>query len=95
MHIENLIQNYIAENLLFCSNGYEYNNDASFLKEGIIDSMGVMELVTFVSDTFGIQVEPYEVLPENFDSVNKLAAFIRRKKAGINQNASLLMAEAV
>jgi acyl carrier protein len=95
MHIENLIQKYIAENLLFSSEGYAYDNDASFLQEGIIDSMGVMELVTFVSTTFAIQVEPHEVLPENFDSVNKLAEFIRRKEAAKPQSARVQTAEAV
>jgi acyl carrier protein len=85
MQIENLIQKYIAENLLFSGEGFEYSNDASFLQEGIVDSMGVMELVTFVSGTFGIQIDPAEVLLENFDSVNKLAAFIRRAQGAKRQ----------
>jgi acyl carrier protein len=80
METKNLIKKYIAENLLFSSEGFEYDDNASFLQEGIIDSMGVMELVTFVSANFGIQIDPSEVLPENFDSVNKLAAFIQRKQ---------------
>lgn len=64
---------------MFNDRGFEYDNDASFLREGIIDSMGVMELVTFVGATFGIQIDPKDVTVENFDSVNKLAGFIRRK----------------
>ncbi len=80
MQIESEIKQYVAENLLFSDNGYPYDNDASFLREGIIDSMGVMELVTHVSTTYGLQIESHEVLPDNFDSVSKLAGFIRRKQ---------------
>ncbi len=80
MQIETEIRDYIAENLLFREDGYPYDNDASFLREGVIDSMGVMELVTYVGKAYGIQIEPHEVVPDNFDSVNKLSGFIRRKK---------------
>ncbi|HZQ48570.1 MAG TPA: acyl carrier protein, partial [Verrucomicrobiae bacterium] len=79
MKIEAQIQEYVSRNLLFSDDAFHYDNDASFLREGIIDSMGVMDLVAFVRTDFGIQVDPKDVTPENFDSVNKLAGFIRRK----------------
>ena len=82
MKIEADIRAYIAANLLFSDEGFQYTDDVSFLREGIIDSLGVMELVTFVGTQFGIQVEPHEVTPENFDSVTKLAAYVRRKQGG-------------
>jgi acyl carrier protein len=77
--IEESIRNYIAENILFSGNGYGYSDDASFLEEGIVDSMGIMELVMFVGDTFGITVEDEELVPDNFDSVSRLASYIRLK----------------
>jgi len=77
--IEQAIRAYIAKNLLFSSNGYPYADDVSFLEEGIVDSMGIMELVMFVGETFGITVEDEELVPDNFDSVSKVAAYIRRK----------------
>jgi acyl carrier protein len=77
--IEERIRTYIAENILFSNNGYPHADDASFLEEGIIDSMGIMELVMFVDETFGINVEDEELVPDNFDSVSRLAAYIRRK----------------
>ena len=46
---------------------------------GIIDSMGIMELVMFVGDTFRITVEDEELVPDNFDSVSRLASYIRLK----------------
>ena len=77
--IEERIRAYIAENILFSGNGYPHADDTSFLEEGIVDSMGIMELVTFVDESFGITVEDEEVVPDNFDSVSRLAAYIRRK----------------
>ena len=81
MQIETKIKEYIATNLLFSQDGFNFPNEVSFLREGIVDSVGVMELVTFVQSAFGITVEQNEVTPENFDSVTKLAGFVRRKMA--------------
>ncbi len=78
--IESEIQNFVAQNLLFTGH-FPYDNNASFLREGMLDSMGVMEVVMFVTNNFRIPVEPHDVTPENFDSVNRLAAFIRRRQA--------------
>jgi acyl carrier protein len=82
MTIEDQLKDYIAKNLLFSDNGFNYEDDASFLEEGIVDSIGVMELIAFVEETFGVKVEDHEVTPDNFDSVNKLAAFLRSKLNG-------------
>ena len=76
--IEQEIRSYIAKNLLFSNNGYPYADDTSFLEEGIVDSMGIMELVMFVGETFGITVEDEELVPDNFDSVSRVADYIRR-----------------
>ena len=79
MSIEKRIRAYIAENILFSDNGYTYSDETSFLEEGIVDSMGIMELVMLVDEGFGITVEDEEVIPDNFDSISKLATYIRRK----------------
>ena len=77
--IEEKIRTYIAENILFSNNGYRYSDDASFLEEGIVDSMGIMELVMFVEESFGVTVDDEDLTPDNFDSVARLAAYIRHK----------------
>jgi acyl carrier protein len=82
MQIEPHIRQYLAENFLFSDNGYELEDEASFLEEGVVDSTGVLELVMFVEETFGIIVQDEEIVPQNFDSVSQLAAYIRRKLAG-------------
>jgi acyl carrier protein len=79
MTIEAQIKDYIAKNLLFSEDGFSYSDDTSFLQEGIVDSVGIMELVAFVEDQMGVEVEDQEIVPDNFDSVSRLAAYVRRK----------------
>jgi len=78
MSIENKIRNFIVKNLYFAED-LELGEEDSFLNEGIIDSMGAMELVAFVESEFGIKVEMSEVVVKNFDSIKQLASFVRRK----------------
>ncbi len=78
--IEEILRQYIAENILFSTQGYPYPDDASFLENGILDSMNVMELVPFVEEKWGITIEDTELIPENFDSVSGLAGFVRSKQ---------------
>jgi acyl carrier protein len=84
MPVKEQIRAFIAENFLFNPNGFDLSDDDSFLDEGVVDSTGTVELVMFVEDTFGIEVGDHEIEPENFDSVNKLAAYIQRKQNLVN-----------
>lgn len=52
---------------------------ASFLDAGIVDSTGVLEIVSFLESEFGLTIEDAEMLPENLDSIANLAAFVARK----------------
>jgi acyl carrier protein len=87
MELEKHIRQYVAENLLYVDEDFKYDNDTSFINEGLIDSMGVMELVAYVQSEFDITVEQQEMTPDNFDSVNKLVTFIRGKQAAKAQSA--------
>ncbi len=78
--IEKAARDFIARNLLYSSDGFGYSDTTSLIGEGILDSLGVVELVEFVQTQFGIKVDQQEVTPDNFDSVAKLAAFVRRKQ---------------
>lgn len=78
-HAEEIIASYIAENILFRKNGYPYAPDDSFLENGIVDSVNVLELVMFVEEKFKVRVDDSEVVPENFDSVSRLAAYVCSK----------------
>jgi acyl carrier protein len=79
MDIKKQIRQYLAENFLFSSNGFNLGDDASLLEEGIIDSTGVLELVMFVEETFNVEVSDEEIIPDNFDSVDNLAAYVEFK----------------
>jgi acyl carrier protein len=77
--LEQSIRKFIASDILYSQEGFPYADDASLLQEGVIDSLGVVELVTFVQKQYHVKVEQQEVVPDNFDSVAKLSAFVRRK----------------
>lgn len=76
------IKNYILENYLFTDDQNAVKDTDSFLEQGIIDSTGILEVVFFLEEEFGVKVEDEEMVPENLDSVNNLVAFVERKKAG-------------
>ena len=93
MSIEAVIRDYVLENFLFTSDNGQLQDNVSFLEEGIVDSTGVLELVMFVEETFGITVEDEEIVPENFDSVQKLARYARLKVGdGVPDAAQRLLA---
>lgn len=78
--IKSKIRAFIVENFLFGDdNGLK--DDTSFLEEGIIDSTGVLELVTYLEEEFEIEVEDEELIPENLDSINNLAVYLEGKIA--------------
>ncbi|MFO1305237.1 MAG: acyl carrier protein [Burkholderiales bacterium] len=82
-----LIREFIARDLLFTPGTFPYDDRASFLEEGIIDSLGVMELVGFVQQAFGFLVDQDEILPENFGSVTALTAYVARRTSAPAANS--------
>jgi acyl carrier protein len=74
----NEIRNYIVNNFLFGEAG-SLQDDTSFMENGILDSTGVLELVTFLETTCAIKVQAQEMVPENLDSVSRVVAFVTRK----------------
>ena len=72
--IEEKIKEFIVETFLFGEGGDELTNDDSFLERGIIDSTGVLELIAYVENEFGVKAADEELVPDNFDSIGKLAA---------------------
>ena len=80
MNIKNQIRNFIYTNFLHTNSGNGFKDDRSFLDSGIVDSTGVLELITFVEETFKIKIDDDEIIPENLDSIDLLVQFIQRKK---------------
>lgn len=57
-------------------------DDDSFLDQGIIDSTGVLEMISWIEETYGIEVTDGELVPDNFDSVNRVSAYLAKKLNG-------------
>jgi len=72
------VRSFIVENFLFGNDG-GLSDDSSFLDEGIIDSTGILELVSFLEEEFGIAVKDEELIPENLDSIASVARYLERK----------------
>lgn len=78
--LELQLTQFVVENFLFGkANGFRSGD--SFLEQGIIDSTGMVELIFHLEKTYGIKIEDSELVPENLDSVERVAAFVARKQA--------------
>ena len=74
------IRSYIVENFLFGQDD-GFSDEASFLEMGIIDSTGVLELVSYLEEGFEITVGDEELIPENLDSLNAICTYLDKKQA--------------
>ena len=79
MEIEKQIRDYILENFLFSDDESQIDFEQSLFDTGTIDSTGALDLVGFIEETWELQVDDEDMVPENFDSVSKMAAYIRGK----------------
>lgn len=77
MDMRDRLRQFIKDSFLVDQVG----DDDSFLATGIIDSLGVMQLVTFVESEIGAQVPDTDLVPENFDSITRIEAYVRMRKA--------------
>jgi len=73
------IREFIVENFLF-GDGGQVSNDTNFFEKGIIDSTGILELVSYIEETYNITIEDEDLVPENFSSLNTLSAFLQKKQ---------------
>jgi acyl carrier protein len=87
------IRSFIAENFLYGVEDEGLKDSASFLANGLIDSTGILELVSFVEDKYGVVVKDDELVPANFDSVDNLSNFILNKKGPAAVGQTLPAAE--
>ena len=81
MEIRESIRGYIVENFLFGDASPLQSDSMSLLDNGIIDSVGVMELVAFLEADHGLDINDEDLGPENLDSIDNLVGFVSRKRA--------------
>jgi acyl carrier protein len=72
---------YITENFLYARPDYVVAEDEHLLEKGIVDSMGMVELITFLQDQFGVEPADDEITEENFATLRRIAGFVMRKLA--------------
>lgn len=79
--IKGQIRQFVIANFLFDDGEAILPDDASLLRQNIIDSTGVLALVMFMEETFGIPVADKDIIPQNFDSINGLVGYAQSKMA--------------
>ncbi len=72
------VREFIVENFLFGADD-GLTDKTSFLDDGIIDSTGILELVSFLEEDFGIEVDDEELIPENLDSIKNVVGYLEKK----------------
>ncbi len=74
----NDVKEFIIENFLFGEED-QIEIETDFFDKGIIDSTGVIELVSFIEETFEISIDDEELIPENLSSLKNIREFIQQK----------------
>ncbi len=77
--VKQAVRKFISDNFIMGTSGPQFSDSDSFLSRRIIDSTGFLELVSFLEETFGIQVADEEMTPENLDSLDAIDGYVKRK----------------
>ena len=80
LDIKTALRTFILENYLFTDDESALGDDDSFLDNGILDSMGILELIDYLTEELNIEVDGDEVTPDNLDSIEKVVNFVSKKK---------------
>jgi acyl carrier protein len=73
------LRQFIVTNFLLEDDDAGLADDASFLEQGLVDSTGVLELVSFLERRYAITLDDADLVPDNLDSIENLTAFLERK----------------
>ena len=80
MTVQDRVRSFIAE-YFYVSDPVEPTDEASLLDSGLVDSTGMMEIILFLEGEYAFHIEDHETIPENLESISKIAAFVARKQA--------------
>jgi acyl carrier protein len=73
------IRAYIAEELKWDKPAAELADDYPLLERDVVDSLGIFKIIGFIEDEFDVEVDDEELVPENFETINSIAALISAK----------------
>ncbi|MCB1454328.1 MAG: acyl carrier protein [Rhizobiaceae bacterium] len=79
--VQTKIRDFIVDNFLFGDDSQPLPGDLSLMENDLVDSTGILELVGFLEEGFGLKVADADIVPANLDSIDRIAAFVERKKA--------------
>ncbi len=79
MDIESTIEKFVVDELILGAKGTKLDPDSSLINSGVIDSLALLRLITFIEEKFGVTVDDTEVVPENFETINIMKGFIEAK----------------
>lgn len=78
MKMKEQVRSFLISNF-YVADPSSLEDGVSLLERGIIDSTGVLEVILFIEETFGLKVEDNEMLPDNLDSIDRIADYVSRK----------------
>jgi acyl carrier protein len=73
------LRRFITENFMFAVEDTQLSDDDSLVEKGLIDSTGILELVSFLEEQYAIKIHDTELVQDNLDSINALARFLQTK----------------
>ena len=76
--VELEIRGFIADNFLL-GHDAEVRGDTSLTRDGVIDSVGVVELMQFLETRYSIVIADEEAVPENLDSIASIVRYLEAK----------------
>ncbi len=80
MNVQQQVRQFIIENF-YVTDASELTDDASLIQGGWIDSTGMLELISFIEEEYGIRIDDTEMIPDHLDGIARIAAFVERKRA--------------
>ena len=75
-----IIKSFIIKDILTDATKTNIGYEDSLIEAGVIDSLGIMKMLAFLSDKFQLTVEDEDVIPENFETINAISTYIEKKK---------------
>lgn len=85
--IEREVRQFVIDNFVLTAGNGEFSSTDSFLETGLLDSMGILNLVEFVREKYSIAIADEELVPEHWDSVHQVVGFVQNKLTASNPPA--------
>lgn len=83
LDVEASLRGFIIDNYLFGDDARMPDDEESLIESGVVDSTGILELIEFLEDTFGISVAESETVPQNLGTVSSIVSYVERKSSEV------------